>query len=81
MTGLKTLHSFPLHMLINPRIKITSSVIIWLYHNEVFFFFASTPPPPAYSSQLYKLNIHNVVSEFVPLIMSTIMLQVSPQAR
>ncbi|KAK2866294.1 hypothetical protein Q7C36_002350 [Tachysurus vachellii] len=31
--------------------------------------------------QLYKLNIHNVVSEFVPLIMSTIMLQVSPQAR
>ncbi|KAF5906286.1 transformation/transcription domain-associated protein isoform X1, partial [Clarias magur] len=31
--------------------------------------------------QLYKLNIHSVVSEFVPLIMSTIMLQVSPQAR
>uniref|UniRef100_A0A8C1XW97 Transformation/transcription domain-associated protein n=1 Tax=Cyprinus carpio TaxID=7962 RepID=A0A8C1XW97_CYPCA len=31
--------------------------------------------------QLYKLNIHNVVSEFVPLIMNTIMLQVSPQAR
>ncbi|RXN04548.1 transformation transcription domain-associated isoform X1 [Labeo rohita] len=30
---------------------------------------------------LYKLNIHNVVSEFVPLIMNTIMLQVSPQAR
>uniref|UniRef100_A0A3P9PMD9 Transformation/transcription domain-associated protein n=1 Tax=Poecilia reticulata TaxID=8081 RepID=A0A3P9PMD9_POERE len=29
--------------------------------------------------QLYKLNIHNVVSEFVPLIMNTIMLQVSPQ--
>ncbi|KAF4085228.1 hypothetical protein AMELA_G00114400 [Ameiurus melas] len=25
--------------------------------------------------QLYKLNIHNVVSEFVPLIMNTIMLQ------
>uniref|UniRef100_A0A8C9SCY8 Transformation/transcription domain-associated protein n=1 Tax=Scleropages formosus TaxID=113540 RepID=A0A8C9SCY8_SCLFO len=31
--------------------------------------------------QLYKLNIHNVVSEFVPLIMQTIMLQVSPQAK
>uniref|UniRef100_A0A672GM93 Transformation/transcription domain-associated protein n=1 Tax=Salarias fasciatus TaxID=181472 RepID=A0A672GM93_SALFA len=31
--------------------------------------------------QLYKLNIHNVVSEFVPLIMNTIMLQVSPAAR
>nr|XP_046232222.1 transformation/transcription domain-associated protein [Scatophagus argus] len=31
--------------------------------------------------QLYKLNIHNVVSEFVPLIMNTIMLQVSVQAR
>lgn len=31
--------------------------------------------------QLYKLNIHNVVSEFVPLIMNTIMLQVSSQAR
>ncbi|KAJ8413683.1 hypothetical protein AAFF_G00081900 [Aldrovandia affinis] len=31
--------------------------------------------------QLYKLNIHNVVSEFVPLIMNTIMLQVSAQAR
>ncbi|CAL9698862.1 unnamed protein product [Knipowitschia caucasica] len=31
--------------------------------------------------QLYKLNIHNVVSEFVPLIMNTIMLQVSLQAR
>ncbi|XP_016389185.1 transformation/transcription domain-associated protein [Sinocyclocheilus rhinocerous] len=31
--------------------------------------------------QLYKLSIHNVVSEFVPLIMNTIMLQVSPQAR
>ncbi|XP_042623394.1 LOW QUALITY PROTEIN: transformation/transcription domain-associated protein [Cyprinus carpio] len=31
--------------------------------------------------QLYKLNIHNVVSDFVPLIMNTIMLQVSPQAR
>lgn len=31
--------------------------------------------------QLYKLNIHSVVSEFVPLIMSTIMLQVSAQAR
>uniref|UniRef100_A0A668A8E7 Transformation/transcription domain-associated protein n=1 Tax=Myripristis murdjan TaxID=586833 RepID=A0A668A8E7_9TELE len=31
--------------------------------------------------QLYKLNLHNVVSEFVPLIMNTIMLQVSPQAR
>ncbi|XP_039645081.1 transformation/transcription domain-associated protein [Perca fluviatilis] len=31
--------------------------------------------------QLYKLNIHNVVSEFVPLIMNTIVLQVSPQAR
>ncbi|XP_058851892.1 transformation/transcription domain-associated protein isoform X5 [Acipenser ruthenus] len=31
--------------------------------------------------QLYKLNIHNVVAEFVPLIMNTIMLQVSPQAR
>lgn len=31
--------------------------------------------------QLYKLNIHNVVSEFVPLIMNTIMLQVTPQAR
>ncbi|XP_032430561.1 transformation/transcription domain-associated protein isoform X1 [Xiphophorus hellerii] len=31
--------------------------------------------------QLYKLNIHNVVSEFVPLIMNTIILQVSPQAR
>uniref|UniRef100_A0A672KMT3 Transformation/transcription domain-associated protein n=1 Tax=Sinocyclocheilus grahami TaxID=75366 RepID=A0A672KMT3_SINGR len=31
--------------------------------------------------QLYKLNIHNAVSEFVPLIMNTIMLQVSPQAR
>lgn len=35
----------------------------------------------ALSPQLYKLNIHNVVSEFVPLIMNTIMLQVSPQAR
>ncbi|XP_017339267.1 transformation/transcription domain-associated protein isoform X2 [Ictalurus punctatus] len=31
--------------------------------------------------QLYKLNIHNVVSEFVPLIMNTIMLQVTSQAR
>eukprot|EP00079_Xenopus_tropicalis_P039067 XP_017952838.1 PREDICTED: transformation/transcription domain-associated protein isoform X2 [Xenopus tropicalis] len=31
--------------------------------------------------QLYKLNIHNVVSEFVPLIMSTIVTQVSPNAR
>lgn len=31
--------------------------------------------------KLYKLNIHNVVSEFVPLIMNTIMLQVSVQAR
>ncbi|XP_051789631.1 transformation/transcription domain-associated protein isoform X2 [Erpetoichthys calabaricus] len=31
--------------------------------------------------QLYKLNIHNVVAEFVPLIMNTIMLQVSSQAR
>ncbi|XP_016401510.1 transformation/transcription domain-associated protein [Sinocyclocheilus rhinocerous] len=31
--------------------------------------------------QLYKLSIHNAVSEFVPLIMNTIMLQVSPQAR
>uniref|UniRef100_A0A672Q252 Transformation/transcription domain-associated protein-like n=1 Tax=Sinocyclocheilus grahami TaxID=75366 RepID=A0A672Q252_SINGR len=31
--------------------------------------------------QLYKLSIHNVVSDFVPLIMNTIMLQVSPQAR
>ncbi|XP_072415930.1 transformation/transcription domain-associated protein isoform X1 [Chiloscyllium punctatum] len=31
--------------------------------------------------QLYKQSIHNVVSEFVPLIMSTIMLQVTPQAR
>ncbi|XP_059386724.1 transformation/transcription domain-associated protein-like isoform X1 [Carassius carassius] len=31
--------------------------------------------------QLYKLNIHNVVSDFVPLIMNTIMLQVSPQGR
>lgn len=36
---------------------------------------------PDFSSQLYKLNIHNVVSEFVPLIMNTIMLQVSQQAR
>ncbi|XP_048465653.1 transformation/transcription domain-associated protein [Rhincodon typus] len=31
--------------------------------------------------QLYKQSIHNVVSDFVPLIMSTIMLQVTPQAR
>ncbi|XP_025029317.1 transformation/transcription domain-associated protein, partial [Python bivittatus] len=31
--------------------------------------------------QLYKLNIHNVVAEFVPLIMNTIIIQVSNQAR
>ncbi|NXW13039.1 TRRAP protein, partial [Circaetus pectoralis] len=31
--------------------------------------------------QLYKLNIHNVVAEFVPLIMNTIIIQVSAQAR
>ncbi|KAJ1067289.1 hypothetical protein K5549_010407 [Capra hircus] len=31
--------------------------------------------------QLYKLNIHNVVAEFVPLIMNTIAIQVSAQAR
>lgn len=31
--------------------------------------------------QLYKLNIHNVVAEFVPLIMNTIAIQVSTQAR
>uniref|UniRef100_A0A803TE16 Transformation/transcription domain associated protein n=1 Tax=Anolis carolinensis TaxID=28377 RepID=A0A803TE16_ANOCA len=31
--------------------------------------------------QLYKLNIHNVVAEFVPLIMNTIIIQVSTQAR
>uniref|UniRef100_A0A8C3CL18 Transformation/transcription domain associated protein n=1 Tax=Cairina moschata TaxID=8855 RepID=A0A8C3CL18_CAIMO len=31
--------------------------------------------------QLYKLNIHNVVAEFVPLIMNTIIIQVSVQAR
>ncbi|PNI89689.1 TRRAP isoform 6 [Pan troglodytes] len=30
---------------------------------------------------LYKLNIHNVVAEFVPLIMNTIAIQVSAQAR
>ncbi|KAJ7403601.1 Transformation/transcription domain-associated protein [Willisornis vidua] len=30
---------------------------------------------------LYKLNIHNVVAEFVPLIMNTIIIQVSAQAR
>lgn len=33
------------------------------------------------SLQLYKLNIHNVVAEFVPLIMNTIAIQVSAQAR
>lgn len=42
---------------------------------EAIMFFSALSP------QLYKLNIHNVVSEFVPLIMNTIMLQVSPQAR
>lgn len=31
--------------------------------------------------QLYKLNIHNMVSEFVPLIMNTIVTQVSATAR
>uniref|UniRef100_S4RST8 Transformation/transcription domain-associated protein n=1 Tax=Petromyzon marinus TaxID=7757 RepID=S4RST8_PETMA len=31
--------------------------------------------------QLYKQSIHNVVAEFIPLIMSTITLQVSPQAK
>ncbi|KAM4631836.1 transformation/transcription domain-associated protein isoform 1-T1 [Discoglossus pictus] len=31
--------------------------------------------------QLYKLNIHSVVSEFVPLIMNTIVTQVSASAR
>lgn len=31
--------------------------------------------------KLYKLNIHNVVAEFVPLIMNTIIIQVSAQAR
>ncbi|XP_072275172.1 transformation/transcription domain-associated protein [Pyxicephalus adspersus] len=31
--------------------------------------------------QLYKLNIHNMVSEFVPLIMNTIVTQVSANAR
>ncbi|KAM4023906.1 transformation/transcription domain-associated protein [Anomaloglossus baeobatrachus] len=31
--------------------------------------------------QLYKLNIHNMVSEFVPLIMNTIVTQVSASAR
>ncbi|KAL7979236.1 hypothetical protein Chor_015260 [Crotalus horridus] len=31
--------------------------------------------------KLYKLNIHNVVAEFVPLIMNTIIIQVSNQAR
>jgi transformation/transcription domain-associated protein len=35
----------------------------------------------AVSFQLYKLNIHNVVAEFVPLIMNTIAIQVSTQAR
>lgn len=35
----------------------------------------------AVSLQLYKLNIHNVVAEFVPLIMNTIAIQVSAQAR
>ncbi|KAG8145673.1 hypothetical protein E2320_012168 [Naja naja] len=30
--------------------------------------------------KLYKLNIHNVVAEFVPLIMNTIIIQVSNQA-
>lgn len=34
-----------------------------------------------YFLQLYKLNIHNVVAEFVPLIMNTIAIQVSAQAR
>uniref|UniRef100_A0A8C7DLJ4 Uncharacterized protein n=1 Tax=Oncorhynchus kisutch TaxID=8019 RepID=A0A8C7DLJ4_ONCKI len=31
--------------------------------------------------QMYKLNIHNMVSEIVPFIMNTMMLQVSPLAR
>ncbi|XP_077979126.1 transformation/transcription domain-associated protein-like [Glandiceps talaboti] len=31
--------------------------------------------------QLYKQNVHNVVAEFIPLIMNTIVLQPSPQAR
>uniref|UniRef100_A0A8D0S4C7 Transformation/transcription domain associated protein n=1 Tax=Sus scrofa TaxID=9823 RepID=A0A8D0S4C7_PIG len=31
--------------------------------------------------QLYKVNIHSVVAEFVPLIMNTIAIQVSAQAR
>lgn len=43
-----------------------SLIILFLF----FFFF-----------KLYKLNIHNVVAEFVPLIMNTIIIQVSAQAR
>lgn len=31
--------------------------------------------------QMYELNIHNMVFEIVPLIMNTMMLQVSPLAR
>lgn len=48
---------------------------------EDFFLCSNSGCMFALSPQLYKLNIHNVVSEFVPLIMNTIMLQVSPQAR
>ncbi|CAJ0925872.1 unnamed protein product [Ranitomeya imitator] len=39
------------------------------------------PDPPQPQPLLYKLNIHNMVSEFVPLIMNTIVTQVSTTAR
>lgn len=52
-----------------------------VYLNVFSFFFINLLCVFALRPQLYKLNIHNVVSEFVPLIMNTIMLQVSPQAR
>ena len=31
--------------------------------------------------QLYKVNVHNDVAEFIPLIMTTITLQPTPQQR
>ena len=66
MNGSRMFHHHPWRIILVNNAFI-SFVICWLI--------CSGPP------QLYKLNIHNVVSEFVPLIMNTIMLQVSPQAR
>uniref|UniRef100_A0A8C6Y4X9 Transformation/transcription domain-associated protein n=1 Tax=Naja naja TaxID=35670 RepID=A0A8C6Y4X9_NAJNA len=62
---------------VNPR-ETTHGHSSWLLSLKVL---AELPIIVVLMYQLYKLNIHNVVAEFVPLIMNTIIIQVSNQAR